>query len=426
MSISEKRPQSGIKALSQDKKKGTYFRLKEDCILVRGAARGALYDLSGGTVYSLNRSAYRVLSSVERRRGLGRHREFVEQLIGRGLVEQSETPFPPRKESQGDSVEPSLGFFWLEMTFKCNLACIHCYGDCRTLPDPDRMDSEGWRNVMLQASDLGCSRVQFIGGEPLLQKDLFQLVGFALDHGYSFIEIFSNLTLFKKERIPFLKDNGVHIATTLYSSNPKTHDGITGVKGSHTKTVKAITRLRDSDIPVRVAVIAMKQNQEDLSATVEFLQQLGVQYKLPDPVRPTGRGCSQEIQPLNLPPEFSGLMTAADFWTDKHSFYFNKSNNSCWAGKIAITAAGEVIPCIFARDLVMGNVLERGLRDIVYDNALQKLWRLTKDQVEVCPDCEYRYACHDCRPLALAQGGNLYAKPPRCLYDPYRGKWQKG
>ena len=424
--MSKKRPQRSIKTPSYDKKKGAYVRLKEDCVLVQGAARSALYDLTEGKVYSINRSAHRILSSVEKGIISRRHREFVDQLIWLGLVESSENPFPPRKESQVTIPEATLDFMWLEVTFKCNLGCIHCYGDCRTSPDPDRMDSEGWKNLMLQARDAKCSQVQFIGGEPLLKKDLFQLVDFALHKGYTFVEIFSNLTLLKKERVPFLKDRGVHIATTLYSSNAKTHDSITGVTGSHAKTVKAITLLRDNDIPVRVAVIAMKQNQDDLSATVEFLQHLGVQYKFPDPVRPTGRGCSQEIQPLNLPPEFTGLMSAADFWTDKRSFYFNQRNNTCWAGKIAVTAAGEVIPCIFARDLVIGNALEKDLQDIVYDNALQRLWGLPKDRVEVCQDCEYRYACQDCRPLAYAQEGNLYAKYPRCLYDPYRGQWQKG
>lgn len=423
--MSKAGPHISKKAPSRDTKKRMYVRLKEDCVLVQGVARSALYDLSEGKVYSLNRSAHRVVTSVQHSIVKRRHRAFVDQLINMELVENAEAPFPVRKESQGTIPETTLEFIWLEVTSACNLTCIHCYGDCLSSPEPDRVDGEGWKVVMRQARALGCSQVQFIGGEPLLKKDLFSLVDFALHKGYIFVEIFSNLTLLKKGRIPFLRDSGVHIATTLYSSSPKTHDSITGVTGSHAKTVKAITLLRDNDVPVRVAVIAMKQNQDDLSATVDFLHSMGVEYKLPDPVRPTGRGCSQEIQPLNLPPEFSGQMSEANFWTDKHSFYVNQRNNSCWAGKVAVTAAGEVIPCIFARDLVVGNICEEGLKDSLQNKKIQELWGLTKDQVEVCQDCEYRYACHDCRPLAYAQGGNLYAKSPRCLYDPYRGRWQR-
>ncbi|MEJ2067975.1 MAG: radical SAM protein, partial [Deltaproteobacteria bacterium] len=407
-------------------KNGDYIRLREGCVLVKGKARSALYDLSCFNVYSINRSAHKILKSIQRGSVRRKHREFLDHVVAMGLAETSDTPFLPVVKPREDSAEPALDFVWLEVTSKCNLKCLHCYGDCFAGPDPDRVDWEGWKAIMLQAKSLGCSQVQFIGGEPLLKKDLFELVDFALSNGYTFIEIFSNLTLFDKESIPFLKENGVNIATTLYSSLAETHDRITQKPGSHAKTIEAMTLLRDNGIPVRVAVIAMRQNQDDLSATVEFLEEMGVDYKYPDPVRPTGRGCSQEIQPLNLPPEFSGQMTPASFSTDEHSFYLNQTHNSCWTGKLAITAAGEVIPCIFARDLVIGNVLEKELQDIVQDNALKKLWGLTKDHVEVCQDCEYRYACHDCRPLAYTEGGGLYAKSPRCLYDPYRGRWQKG
>jgi len=423
--LTKKGPRNSKKDHPRDNEKGIYCRLKEDCILVQGAVRSALYDLAEGKVYSLNRSANRVLASFQKGRVKKRHRAFIDQVIELGLVKTADAPFPPLHISQEDGPAAALEFIWLEVTSRCNLACLHCYGDCLSSPETDRMDEKGWKFVMLQARDLGCSQVQFIGGEPLLKKGLFSLVDFARHKGYIFIEIFSNLNLLKKEHMPFLRDSSVHIATTLYSSKPETHDRITGTKGSHAKTMAAINLLRDNQISVRVAVIAMKQNQDDLSLTVEFLRNMGVEYKLPDPVRPTGRGCSQEIQPRNLPAEFSGRIIEANFWTNKHAFHFNRSHNSCWAGKVAVTATGEVIPCIFARDLVIGNCLPKGLAAVMHNKRLKEFWGITKDHVEVCRDCEYRYACHDCRPLAYAQGGNLYAKSPRCLYDPYRGTWRK-
>ena len=41
----------------------------------------------------------------------------------------------------------------------------------------------------------------------------------------------------------------------------------------------------------------------------------------------------------------------------------------------------------------------------------------------VCKDCEFRYCCHDCRPLAEGVAGNKKAKYPRCCYNPYDGEW---
>lgn len=72
----------------------------------------------------------------------------------------------------------------------------------------------------------------------------------------------------------------------------------------------------------------------------------------------------------------------------------------------------------------MGNVQRSTLAEILAGEQLYALWGLTKDQVEVCRDCEYRYACGDCRPAAMGRYGNLYAKYPRCSYNPYAGEWK--
>jgi len=82
------------------------------------------------------------------------------------------------------------------------------------------------------------------------------------------------------------------------------------------------------------------------------------------------------------------------------------------------------MPCIFARDHIVSNV-NQGLEEAVNSEELQGLWGITRDRVEGCNCCEYRYACHDCRPLAEDTTGNLYAKSPRCTYDPLTGIWNQ-
>jgi len=55
--------------------------------------------------------------------------------------------------------------------------------------------------------------------------------------------------------------------------------------------------------------------------------------------------------------------------------------------------------------------------------GIRQYWDLSYDKIEVCRDCEYRYACHDCRPLTYGPTGELTAKSLHCSYDPYRGKF---
>lgn len=102
-------------------------------------------------------------------------------------------------------------------------------------------------------------------------------------------------------------------------------------------------------------------------------------------------------------------------------FTCNQHWNSCWFGKAAISPQGEVLPRVFARDQVAGNLYEHSL-EWIFQNGLLSYWQLTRDKISMCCDCEYRYICRDCRPWAYEYTGDLYAKSPTCTYDHYTGE----
>ncbi|MCG2686268.1 SPASM domain-containing protein, partial [Candidatus Parcubacteria bacterium] len=97
--------------------------------------------------------------------------------------------------------------------------------------------------------------------------------------------------------------------------------------------------------------------------------------------------------------------------------------NPCWGRGLAVSFEGVALPCVFARDMPVGDLKEESLRGVLEGEVLVGLRTITKDKIEVCRDCEYRYACGDCRVLALEQTGDLCAKTPFCSYDPYTGVW---
>ena len=151
----------------------------------------------------------------------------------------------------------------------------------------------------------------------------------------------------------------------------------------------------------------------------------------PDVVRPNGRGNSAVIKPSISIIARHGLMIKPTFKADLEIIKHYSSAHSCLLGKITITDTGDVLPCIFSRSQIVGNVKKGdSLKTIVAKKKLQKVWRITKDNVLVCQDCEYRYVCFDCRPLSgtSAQGRSSYfhAPYPRCTYNPYTGQWGKG
>lgn len=121
--------------------------------------------------------------------------------------------------------------------------------------------------------------------------------------------------------------------------------------------------------------------------------------------------------------DFSGCVEASkvDGRFDKVSEFFYNSNkhyNSCWGMKIAIDKHENVKPCIYSKYKI-GN-LNRGKTNDIIETAM-KLWKITKNQIEKCKQCEFKYACFDCREIAFRENNNLYSPNPNCNYDPIRG-----
>lgn len=94
--------------------------------------------------------------------------------------------------------------------------------------------------------------------------------------------------------------------------------------------------------------------------------------------------------------------------------------NRCLNRKISITADGMIKNCPCMSNSY-GNVNNHSIVDIFLSKDFRKYWNIRKDEIHVCKDCEYRYLCSDCRAFL----NSLYEKPSKCMYNPYKQKWEK-
>ena len=422
--------------------------IKDGVFFVLGAIKGAVYDLNSSNVYSINKSGCDVLD------GVSENTVFWRKLETMGLVTKEKGD---RKKMLPELFQnPTLQFAWFEIVSDdCNESCIHCYAECMpptyrkamrlsggedevSYPKEkksEKISFERWKQLIDETFSLGCRRCQFIGGEPLLyrgenRETVFDLAEYGKRIGYEFIEIFTNATMLTPEKIQKIKALNLNIAVSLYSTNETIHDLITKTPGSFEKTVEALRLLKEADVPVRVETVLMRQNEESIEETQKFVGEMGFSHKHPDVLRPNGRGENPSIMPTKKSIVKYSLMLSPSFTITKDILSRNISGNPCLLGKITITDNGDVLPCIFSRNLAVGNVRETALKKIVTGEKLETIWRSTKDSVLVCQDCEYRYACFDCRPLSEGvnqrRGEYLTTPYPRCTYNPYEGEWAKG
>jgi len=89
----------------------------------------------------------------------------------------------------------------------------------------------------------------------------------------------------------------------------------------------------------------------------------------------------------------------------------------CGAGRLygALQPNGDVTPCVFMPNLVVGNVRERGFLDIWHNSEV--MWKLRNRELlkGYCRKCEYKYVCGGCRARALGYFEDILTPDPGCV-----------
>ncbi len=110
------------------------------------------------------------------------------------------------------------------------------------------------------------------------------------------------------------------------------------------------------------------------------------------------------------------FISSADFQRESNLF------NSCLNRKISIDTDGNIKNCP-SMSKKFGNISNTSLLQVIKNKEFKKYWAITKDKINVCQDCEYRYICPDCRAY-VENPKDKYSKPLKCGYNPYTGIWE--
>ncbi|WP_218961102.1 radical SAM protein [Ruegeria sediminis] len=241
-----------------------------------------------------------------------------------------------------------MNFLWLELTNRCNLECTHCYaGSSPTAVDAAPLSLSEYQDIIRSAAQHGCSAVQFIGGEPTLNKMLPELIEFSSRTGFTFIEVFSNLVSMTDAQIADYQRHGIHLATSIYGASSEVHDAVTTRPGSFERTTRNMSRALDAGIPFRVSVIRMETNLDEIDEAVQWLKQLGIDNVGIDDARAFGR--AREEKPCDMG-ELCG---------------------ECAGGTLCVDPNGKVSPCIMSRAWGVGDVREDGFSTLLTSQRLK-------------------------------------------------------
>lgn len=400
------------------------YEIAKNVVFVKGAKNGAIYDFNSGDVFSVNTDACDIIMKLINNEVLiSSENEYKKALINNHLFDNN---FSPKIYKPVKNEKMPLNLVWLEITQACNMKCLHCYEGNVHKNQGDLLTIEQWINVIKEIKDLKVKNVVVIGGEPCLFKGLIKILEELINNNIN-TTLFTNAYFLNKEIMNLIIKNNqiISVKVSIYGHNSEIHDTITQLSGSFDRLHKNITYLIDNHVHVSAAVVLMKENEKYVNEIKNYLQTIKISSYKFDVIRQIYNGTQNHHAPVLSEIRKMSFRTQPCFTTSKKQFDLNYAYNSCWYGKCAITENGKVIPCVFERNITYGNIKYSKLNDILYSIKAQELLQMTYDKIDECNQCEFRYACKDCRPVAMGMNGVITAKSPNCKYSPLKGAWKE-
>jgi SPASM domain peptide maturase of grasp-with-spasm system len=117
-----------------------------------------------------------------------------------------------------------------------------------------------------------------------------------------------------------------------------------------------------------------------------------------------------------------GLISTNSFVINTKNFTESQSYNTCLNRKISIDIEGNIKNCpSMAKNF--GNIKDTSLTEALHKKDFKAYWKINKDKIKVCQDCEFRHICTDCRAY-VEDPKDKYSKPLKCGYNPYTNEWE--
>tara|TARA_R110002167_G_scaffold94784_1_gene252766 strand:- start:7193 stop:7837 length:645 start_codon:yes stop_codon:yes gene_type:complete len=170
---------------------------------------------------------------------------------------------------------------------RCNLACIHCSSNADNCGVLGHTTDEAL-NIVDQMAEIGVMDVAFSGGEPLLRKDLPQLVSHARKLGMTTGTSTNGYPLTDRNASK-LRNAGLTRLQVSLDGTEALHDQIRG-EGAFAKAIEAIERSLSHGLTTHICFTAMRMNAHLLPDMIALARDLKVDGFNLSQFVPTGRG----------------------------------------------------------------------------------------------------------------------------------------
>jgi mycofactocin biosynthetic radical S-adenosylmethionine protein MftC len=301
-----------------------------------------------------------------------------------------------------------------ELTYACNLACVHCLSSSGRR-DPRELTTAECEAVIDTLQRMQVFYVNIGGGEPTVRPDFWELLDYATAHqvGVKFSTNGIKLDALAARRLA--ASDYIDVQISLDGATADVNDAVRG-RGSYETATRAMSNLATAGFRgFKISVVATRHNVSQLNAFKKMADGYGAQLRLTR-LRPSGRGADvwPELHPTAAQQRelYDWLAAHGDQVLTGDSFFHLSPYgeplpglNMCGAGRVVclIDPVGDVYACPFAihDNFLAGNVRQPG--------GFEAVWRESPLFADLRQP-QTGGACRSCGSFDSCRGGCMAAK----------------
>jgi radical SAM protein with 4Fe4S-binding SPASM domain len=310
----------------------------------------------------------------------------------------------------------------LELNFRCNLRCKHCYVSYghTGLPGLQELSLSEIQRILDEITAAGCLWLLLTGGEILVRRDFAEIYRYAKRKGL-LLTLFTNATLLNQPLVSLLAEYPpLNLEITLYGATQETYERVTGIPGSYRRCYQAIELLQQYGVPFSLKTVLMTLNVHEFSAMQQFAKSQGVQFRY-DPLINGGiDGCGKPFN-VRLPADQAVQVSLMDdqfapSWFNLIQRYQSQTDRSqesllykCSAGltSFSIDPYGQLSMCVMARQNSFD--LRQGSFQQGWEQFLKAERFLPAPANHACHGCQLLPVCNACPGWSFTETGDSTA-----------------
>ena len=333
------------------------------------------------------------------------------------------------------TVDGPLGLL-AELTHACPLSCSYCSNPLELTKRSAELATADWHRVLDEAADLGVLQSHFSGGEPLLRRDLVELVGHASSLGM-YTNLVTSAIGLSRPRAQALREAGLdHVQVSIQADEPVLSDRLAGIS-SFDKKIEAARLVKELGWPLTLNVVLHRQNIDRVEAILGWVEELGADRVELANTQYYGWALANRsaLLPSREQLENAEKVTRAfrERLRDRTDViyvipdYYSRYPKPCMGGwgdrQLVIGPEGNAWPCLSAHELPLpkANVREHDLEWIWRSSPMFTAFRGTDWMSDPCRSCERREVdLGGCRCQAFQLTGDMTRTDPVCVLSPDR------